>query len=85
MTLYTVGSFKSITGYKNYISIDGGMADNPRYALYQSPYTVVVANRAERKGRLSPRFGPLLRERRSDSGGCCDTALAKKAIFSPFL
>ncbi len=46
MTLYTVGSFKSITGYKNYISIDGGMADNPRYALYQSPYTVVVANRA---------------------------------------
>lgn len=46
MTLYTVGSFKSITGYKNYISIDGGMTDNPRYALYQSPYTVVVANRA---------------------------------------
>ncbi|HBR30683.1 MAG TPA: diaminopimelate decarboxylase, partial [Clostridiales bacterium] len=46
MTLYTVGSFKSITGYKNYISIDGGMADNPRYALYQSPYTVLVADRA---------------------------------------
>jgi diaminopimelate decarboxylase len=46
MTLYTVGSFKSITGYKNYISVDGGMPDNPRYALYQSPYTVVVANRA---------------------------------------
>jgi len=46
MTLYTVGPFKSITGYKNYVSIDGGMTDNPRYALYQSPYTVVVANRA---------------------------------------
>jgi diaminopimelate decarboxylase len=46
MTLYTVGSYKSITGYKNYISINGGMPDNPRYALYQSPYTVLIADRA---------------------------------------
>ncbi len=46
ITLYTVGSVKEITGYKNYVSVDGGMPDNPRYALYSSPYTVVVANRA---------------------------------------
>ena len=46
MTLYTVGSVKEITGYKNYISIDGGMTDNPRYTLYESPYTVVLASRA---------------------------------------
>jgi len=46
MTLYTVGSFKTITGYKSYVSIDGGMPDNPRYALYQSPYTALIANRA---------------------------------------
>ncbi len=45
-TLYTVGSVKEITGFKNYISIDGGMPDNPRYALYQSQYTAVVADRA---------------------------------------
>lgn len=45
MTLYTVGTVKKITGYKNYVSVDGGMADNPRYALYRSPYTVMVANR----------------------------------------
>jgi diaminopimelate decarboxylase len=46
ITLYTVGSFKSITGYKNYVSIDGGMPDNPRYALYQSKYTMLIADRA---------------------------------------
>ena len=43
MTLYTVGSVKKITGYKNYVSIDGGMTDNPRYALYGSSYTVYNA------------------------------------------
>jgi len=46
VTLYTVGSFKNITGYKSYVSIDGGMPDNPRYALYNSQYTILVANRA---------------------------------------
>ena len=46
LTLYTVGSVKTITGYKSYVSIDGGMPDNPRYALYQSVYTSVVANKA---------------------------------------
>lgn len=47
MTLYTVGSVKEIRGYKNYVSIDGGMTDNPRYALYESPYTVMLASRAD--------------------------------------
>ena len=46
ITLYTVGSVKEITGFKNYISVDGGMPDNPRYALYQSQYTAIIANRA---------------------------------------
>lgn len=45
ITLYTAGYLKEITGLKNYISIDGGMTDNPRYTLYQSPYTVLLANR----------------------------------------
>ncbi len=47
ITLYTVGSVKEITGFKNYISVDGGMPDNPRYALYQSQYTAIIANRAD--------------------------------------
>lgn len=46
LTLYTVGSVKTITGYKSYVSIDGGMTDNPRYALYQSEYTFLTANKA---------------------------------------
>ncbi len=46
MTLYTVGTVKEIPGYKNYVAIDGGMTDNPRYALYESEYTVIAANQA---------------------------------------
>ena len=45
MTLYSVGTIKEIPGYKNYVSIDGGMTDNPRFALYGAPYTVYLANR----------------------------------------
>lgn len=45
-TLYTVGSVKEVIGFRNYVSVDGGMPDNPRYALYQSQYTALIANRA---------------------------------------
>lgn len=44
MTLYTVGTVKRITGYKNYVSVNGGMTDNPRYALYRSLYTLLPAD-----------------------------------------
>ena len=52
LTLYTVGTVKKITGYKNYVSVDGGMSDNPRYALYRSKYTVLLASRPEAKAGL---------------------------------
>ncbi len=45
LTLYSVGSVKEIEGYQNYVSVDGGMTDNPRYTLYESPYTVALASR----------------------------------------
>ncbi len=45
VTLYTVGTVKRIPGYKNYVSTDGGMTDNPRFALYGSRYTVALANK----------------------------------------
>ena len=45
MTLYTVGTIEEIPGYKNYVSIDGGMTDNPRFALYGAKYTCMVANK----------------------------------------
>ena len=47
LTMYTVGSVKRIKGYKNYVSVDGGMTDNPRYALYKSNYTVFAPERME--------------------------------------
>ena len=45
MTLYTVGAVKKLPGYKNYVSVNGGMTDNPRFVLYGAEYTVVPAAR----------------------------------------
>ena len=49
ITLYTVSSIKQIPGYKNYVAVDGGMTDNPRYTLYQADYTIMLANKAGEK------------------------------------
>ncbi len=46
VTLYTVGGIKEIPNIRTYVSIDGGMCDNPRYALYKSKYDAVIADRA---------------------------------------
>ena len=63
MTLYTVGTLKSITGYKTYVSVDGGMTDNPRYALYQSKYTFEIANRVLEEKTLNCTI----------AGRCCES------------
>jgi diaminopimelate decarboxylase len=63
LTLYTCGSVKTITGYKSYISIDGGMADNPRYALYSSAYTVLNATKADKPKDLVATI----------AGRCCES------------
>ena len=47
MVLYTVGTVKTIPGYKSYVSIDGGMGDSPRYALYKAKYTLYAANKMD--------------------------------------
>ena len=47
ITLYTVQNIKTIPGYKEYVAVDGGMTDNPRYALYGAEHTAVVANKAD--------------------------------------
>lgn len=47
ITLYTVGSIKDIPRIRKYISVDGGMNENIRPALYQSHYDAIVANKAE--------------------------------------
>ena len=46
ITLYTVGNIKTIPNVRTYVAVDGGMADNPRYALYKSEYEAIVANKA---------------------------------------
>ena len=47
LTLYTVGMVKKIPGFINYVSVDGGMTDNPRFALYGAEYTVLPADRMD--------------------------------------
>lgn len=47
-TLYTVGSIKQIPGVRTYVSVDGGLSDNPRPALYEAKYEAIVANKADR-------------------------------------
>ena len=64
VTLYTAGTVKRIPGYKNYVSVDGGMADNPRYALYRSPYTVCLA---DRMNSSAPTFTCTV------AGRCCES------------
>ena len=62
LTLYTVGTVKDIPGYKRYVSVDGGMTDNPRYALYGSPYTILPVEREVEDGVLC-----------SVVGRCCES------------
>jgi diaminopimelate decarboxylase len=46
VALYTVGAIKDIPGVRRYVSVDGGMADNIRPAIYGSKYEAAVANKA---------------------------------------
>ena len=49
ITLYTVGTIKEIPGIRTYVSVDGGMSDNPRPVLYGSGYeTFLPAGRGRR-------------------------------------
>ena len=74
MTLYTAGSVKKIPEYKNYISIDGGMPDNPRYALYGSKYTCYIANRMNEECTMNVTV----------AGRCCESGdLIQRDVMVP--
>ena len=47
ITAYKVMSVKTIENIRTYVAIDGGMTDNPRYALYKSEYEACIANKAD--------------------------------------
>lgn len=63
ITLYTVGDIKTIPQVRTYVAIDGGMYDNPRYALYQSDYTCLIANRADQPANFKATI----------AGKCCES------------
>ena len=63
LTLYTVGARKEIPNIRTYISVDGGMADSPRYILYKSEYEAIVANKANEERT----------EKVTIAGKCCES------------
>lgn len=74
MTIYTVQSVKQIPGGSSFVIVDGGMSDNPRYALYQSPYTVLHAERPEAEADFCCTL----------AGRCCESgALLQENIRLP--
>ncbi|MBB6455298.1 diaminopimelate decarboxylase [Salirhabdus euzebyi] len=62
-TLYNIGSIKEIPGVRKYVSVDGGMTDNIRPALYNAKYAAVVANKVNEP----------LEETVSIAGKCCES------------
>ncbi|PWM46183.1 MAG: diaminopimelate decarboxylase [Clostridiales bacterium] len=72
VTLYTIGSVKNIKNVRTYVSVDGGMTDNPRYALYESEYNMDIATRLTDKKD----------EKVTVAGKCCESGdLLQKDIF----
>jgi diaminopimelate decarboxylase len=47
VTLYTVGNVKRASAATTYVTVDGGMSDNPRPAMYNARYTALLAGRAD--------------------------------------
>lgn len=74
ITLYTVGCVKEIENVRTYVSIDGGMCDNPRYILYGSKYTAVLANNASAEP-----VAPI-----TIAGKCCESGdLIQEHVMMP--
>ena len=63
ITLYTVGQIKEIKGVRKYVSVDGGMGDNIRVALYGAKYSGMIANKASED----------LKEKVTLCGKCCES------------
>ena len=66
VALYRIGAIKEIPGVRKYVSVDGGMGDNIRPALYQAAYEVVSAGKATRE----PDDQVTIAGKYCESGGC---------------
>lgn len=73
ITLYSVGTIKEIPFLRKYVSVDGGMSDNPRPALYNAVYHAVVANKYDQEPN----------DLVTISGRCCETDTLIKDILLP--
>lgn len=63
-TLYTIGVVKHIPGVRTYVSVDGGLSDNPRPVMYEALYRATIANKADQ---------PATHEGLRVSGAHCET------------
>ena len=98
MTVYTVSTVKHIPNCKNYVIVDGGMADNPRWCLYRSAYTVLhgerdggetevftLAGRCCESGDILQPNVPLPADtRRGDTVAVCTTGAYNYAMASNY-
>lgn len=75
ITLYTIGGIKDIKNVRKYVSVDGGMADNPRYIMYQSEYSALIANKADTAAT----------DKVTVAGKCCESGdlLLKDTMLAP--
>lgn len=74
-TLYEVGTVKDVSGVRTYVSVDGGMTDNIRPALYDAEYDVIAATRMDEAKTLEAKI----------VGACCESGdiISNRSLISP--
>ena len=63
MTVYTVGTVKKIPQFLNFVSVDGGMTDNVRHAMYKANYMLLAANKMNEQCNMKANI----------AGRCCES------------
>ena len=71
LTVYKVGSVKEIPGVRTYVSVDGGLTDNPRYMLYGSKYEITLPEQASKEKTQTVTL----------AGRCCENELLGKDLL----
>ncbi|WP_047375496.1 diaminopimelate decarboxylase [Exiguobacterium sp. ZOR0005] len=74
-TLYEVGTVKEVSGVRTYVSVDGGMTDNIRPALYDAEYDVIAATRMNEEKTLEAKI----------VGACCESGdiISNRSLIPP--
>lgn len=74
-TLYEVGTVKEVSGVRTYVSVDGGMTDNIRPALYDAEYEVIAATRMDEAKTLEAKI----------VGACCESGdiISNRSLIPP--